>query len=354
MPNKTIRQLQHLVQEGVLDPETIKALEPVSEEYDFSISEDILALIKEEGPNGVIAKQYLPTVKELNSSPNENPDPIGDSTHSPVKGLVHRYPDRCLIMPIAVCKAYCRYCFRRSKIGKAGEAPLTQPDWEQIFSYLRHHPEIWEVILTGGDPMIMKPHSLNKIIDGLKTIPHIDILRIHTKLPVVSPSSITDEHIAALQRFKPCYMVIHINHASELTPAVIETLERLSKSGVHLLSQTVLLNGVNNNVETLTQLMKALIKAGVKPYYLHHPDLAPGTRHFRLSLEEGIRIVKALWGKISGICQPRYVLDIPGGFGKIPISMGHSQVIDRQSSTYIVEDYLGITHQYACEKDCQS
>lgn len=346
MPTKTIRKLEHLVQEGLISQDELIALQPVSKHYDFSISHEILELLKQEGPEGIIAKQYLPSSEELNESAEENPDPIGDSVHSPVKGVVHRYPDRCLVMPVAVCKAYCRYCFRRSKVGKSGQNPLTHQEWEAIFHYLGSKPDIWEVILTGGDPLILKPYSIKKIIDELKKIEHIQVLRIHSKIPIVSPTSITDEYIQVLKSFKPCYLVIHVNHAKELTQNVLKTLERLSDNGIQLLSQTVLLKGINNNVETLTTLMKSLIKVGVKPYYLHHPDLAPGTSHFRLSLEEGIKIVKGLWGNISGICQPRYVLDIPGGHGKIPISTNHSLLSSTCPQSYLLEDYQGGQHQY--------
>lgn len=266
-----------------------------------------------------IAAQFLPTEAELQTAPGELSDPIGDEAHSPVKGIVHRYPDRVLLKPVHVCAAYCRFCFRREMVGPGGEA-LSAEELDRALAYIRNTPAIWEVILTGGDPLMLSPRRLSALMEKLDKIEHVKIVRIHTRLPVADPEKIDDEMIAALKsRNKTVYVSVHCNHASELTEKTRAALSALSAAGFPLLSQTVLLKGVNNDPQILEALFRALVECRVKPYYLHHCDMAPGTAHFRTTIEEGQDIMRALRGRVSGLCLPEYVLDIPGGHGKVPV-----------------------------------
>lgn len=290
-----------------------------------------------------VAKQYLPQETERKILPVERRDPIGDDVHTPVKGIVHRYPDRVLFKVANACAVYCRYCFRKEMIGP-GTKGLSQDDINAALQYIRSHNDIWEVILTGGDPLVLSPRQLSAIIDNLCAIPHVQVVRIHTRVPVADPQRMTDELCAALNRDKAVYVAIHINHAQEITDDVRRALKSLHAAGCVLLSQSVLLKGVNDNAAALENLFRQLTALRVKPYYLHHPDLAPGTSHFRGSIKRGQQIMKELLGRLSGIAQPTYMLDIPGGFGKVPLTPQYLNEID--DSLYTAEDYQSCTHHY--------
>ncbi len=265
-----------------------------------------------------IARQVVPDPRELETGTDEQADPIGDGAHEVTPGLIHRYPDRVLLKLVSACAVYCRFCFRREEVGRGGN--MSRADLDRALGYIRDHPDIWEVILSGGDPLTASTGRLGDLVAAVAAIPHVRIVRIHTRMPVAAPERITPSLAAALRAAGVAtWLAVHTNHARELTPAAREALDRLAAAGCHLVSQTVLLRGVNDDVETLAALMRALVEAGVKPYYLHHPDLAPGTGHFRVSIDEGRRLVTALRGSVSGLCQPVYVLDVPGGHGKVPI-----------------------------------
>ena len=294
-----------------------------------------------------VALQYERQDAEDLTLSEEDTDPIGDDVHSPVKGIVHRYPDRVLLKISNICAVYCRYCFRKEMIGPGSDG-LRRDDTEKALDYIRHTPEIWEVILTGGDPLILSPEKLGRVLDALEEIEHVKIIRIHTRVPLHRPDMITQEMARVLTREKPVYIAVHVNHVQELTQDVRTALKTLDGTGAVLLSQSVLLRGVNDNAQVLEDLFRALVGLKVKPYYLHHPDMVPGTAHFRLSIAEGQEIVRQLLGRVSGLCRPAYMLDIPGGYGKIPLESCY--VEDLQNGTYGVRDYKGCTHSYPPQK----
>lgn len=320
-----------------------KALQAVKDRYAFRTTDTIDSLITGTPDDDPIARQYIPTPAELINTPEESDDPIGDETHSPVKGIVHRYPDRVLFKPANVCAVYCRYCFRREKVGPGSEI-LDDKERNAALNYIRNNENIWEVILTGGDPLVLSSRQLLQITQELQDIKHVQVIRFHTRIPIADPKRITPEIIEALQIDKAVYMPLHINHANEITDEVVCAIKDLQKAGIILLSQSVLLKGVNDSAGTLENLYRRLVALGVKPYYLHHPDYAPGTSHFRLSINEGQEIVKQLLGRLSGLCQPTYMLDIPGGQGKVPLTPCY--IKELKENTYNVKNYKGKTHSY--------
>lgn len=290
-----------------------------------------------------IARQYMPDMRELDKTADEVNDPIGDYPHTPVKGIVHRYPDRVLLKPHHACAVYCRFCFRRDMVGRNGEA-LTAKDLERAFEYIASHKEIWEVILTGGDPMALSVRRLQNIIHKLNTIQHVEMIRIHTRVPVAAPEMVTAEMCEIIKSSdKPVTISVHCNHARELAQPAVNALKSLHQAGAMLVSQSVLLKGVNDDVKTLEQLFRALSVNRVKPYYLHHPDKAEGTAHFRLSLKRGLDIYEQLRGRLSGICIPHYMLDIPGGHGKVAIDSSRVQIKENHAE---VTDPKGVVHIY--------
>ncbi len=339
---KTIRTLDALAKKNIIRDEDISNLMPVIEDLSLAITSDMENLIDKNDFEDPIKKQFIPSVEELQIHESEIRDPIGDDKYSPTKGIVHRYPDRCLFMPVSICPVYCRFCFRREKVSRASEK-LDDKDFENAYEYIANHPEIWEVILTGGDPLVLKPKVLKKIMDRLSNIPHVDIIRIHTRVPVVSSQLIDNEMISALQSSKTVYIILHANHPNEFTEDAKNAIATIINAGIPMLSQSVLLKNINDNIETLSTLMRLFIKNRIKPYYLHHADLVKGTSHFRTSIANGQKLMKELRGRFSGLCQPTYVLDIPEGYGKIPIGPNY---IQHGESHYCVEDYCGNTHTY--------
>lgn len=306
---------------------------------------DAMAAEAEDG-SGPVTRQFRPTAAELDETPEERADPIGDAAHSPVPGIVHRYPDRVLLMPVGVCAAYCRFCFRRAVVGQ-GDGLLPADQLDAAVAYVAAHPEVWEVILTGGDPLVMSPRRLGDLLARLDAIPHVGVLRLHTRLPVHDPDRVTDELVAALRtpRDSAVWVAVHANHADEFSAPVRAAVARLAEAGIPLVGQSVLLRGVNDDPQALTALFRAMVRNRIKPYYLHHPDLAAGTGHFRLDLAAGRALVKGLRGAISGLCQPTYVLDIPGGHGKVPMTPDHLRDDDGEG-TCLVEDPSGRLHRY--------
>jgi lysine 2,3-aminomutase len=340
-----LKTADELVAAGLIDKTQLPEIRDVSARYAIALTPDVVQLIDPANPDDPIALQFVPDSSELITTPDERSDPIGDDAHSPVKGVVHRYPDRVLLKAVHICPVYCRFCFRREMVGPHGDGMLGPEELDAAFDYIRAHEEIWEVILTGGDPMILSPRRLADIMRRLSGIPHVRIVRFHTRVPVVEPGAVSDELISALKSSnKTTYIALHANHPRELTPAATAACARLVDAGIVMVSQTVLLRGVNDDPAILAELMKAFVENRVKPYYLHHPDLAPGTSHFRLDIAEGQRIVAALRGKISGLCQPTYVLDIPGGYGKAAI--GESAVRSADDGCYSISDFRGNNHQY--------
>ncbi len=323
---------------GIVAPERIAEIDRVAARYAVSITPALADLIDGTDPNDPIARQFVPDLAELETAPGERADPIGDLSHAPLKGIVHRYPDRVLLTPLLTCPVYCRYCFRRERVGQ--EKALTAAELAAALDYVRAHEEIWEAILTGGDPLMLPTPRLRQIVAGLAEIPHLRVIRIHSRVPVADPARVTPELVAALDCAKPVWMAVHVNHARELGDAARAACTRLAKAGVPLLGQTVLLKGINDDAVTMEALLRAMVETRIKPYYLHHLDLAPGTGHFRTSIAEGQALMRDLRGRVSGLCQPDYVLDIPGGHGKAPIGPVYLHGAE-------VEDWRGERHAYA-------
>ena len=273
-------------------------------------------LIDPSDPLDPIARQFVPDPRELIRAPAERDDPIGDDVMSPVKGLVHRYADRVLIKLVAVCAVYCRFCFRRERVGP-GSGTLSATDFAAAVEYVRERPGIWEVILTGGDPLTLSPRRIAEVTEALEAIDHVKVLRWHTRLPVAAPERVTRALARALMvEGKTTVVAVHANHPRELTENARSACRRLAAAGAMLVSQSVLLKGVNDDPETLIDLMRAFVEAGVKPYYLHHGDLAPGTTHWRVPIARGQELMRVMRARLSGLATPTYMLDIPGGHGQ--------------------------------------
>ncbi len=342
---RALKSVADLETAGLITPERVSALAGIGEQYAVAVTPAIAALIDPADASDPIARQFIPDAAELLRLPEERDDPIGDAAHSPVSGIVHRYPDRVLLKAVHVCPVYCRFCFRREMVGPQGLGTLTPPEMDAAFDYIANHPEVWEVILTGGDPLVLSPRRLRAITERLEAIDHVKIVRFHTRVPVVEPERIDAALIEALKASgKAVYLALHANHPREFTEDARRACARLIDAGIVMVSQSVLLKGVNDDVETLAALMRRFVENRIKPYYLHHPDLAPGTSHFRLSIEEGQALVAALRGRISGLCQPSYILDIPGGHGKAVISAG--AIADQGGGCYTVTDFRGGEHSY--------
>jgi len=318
-PARTLRSAAALVQAGLAPAETEAALAKVAARYAVAVPSALAALIVPNDPDDPIARQVLPDPAELVESQDESADPIGDAAHAPVKGIVHRYPDRVLLVPTLVCAVYCRFCFRRERVGPRGHDGLNRAEWAAALSYIRDHPAVREVVITGGDPLTLAPHRLGEIVTALDAVPHVRVIRIHTRLPVAAPDRVSPALVTALSCDKALFVALHANHPREFTPAAAAALRRLSRAGIPLLGQSVLLKGVNDDPVTLEALMRAFIENRIKPYYLHHLDPAPGTARFRTSIAQGQALMRSLRGRVSGLGQPAYVLDIAGGFGKSPI-----------------------------------
>jgi len=288
----------------------------------------------------------------------ERADPIGDIAHSPVDGIVHRYPDRVLLKLVNACAVYCRFCFRRETVGPAHRA-LSPASLENALGYIGAHPEIWEVILTGGDPLMLSPRRISEIMADLAGIDHVKIIRLHTRVPVADPDRVSDEMVSALKaKGATTWVALHANHARELTEKARAACTRLVDAGIPMVSQSVLLRGVNDNLAALSELMRAFVVCRIKPYYLHHGDLAPGTAHLRTTLAEGQELIRELRGRVSGLCQPEFVLDLPGGAGKSPVGPNYVLAMqntapadgDAASETrYRIVDYCGDVHLYPPE-----
>jgi lysine 2,3-aminomutase len=340
-----LRSAGDLIEAGLAPPERLAALEAVAARYAVAITPTIAELIDPADPADPIARQFLPDPRELETRPEERADPIGDDAHSPLEGLVHRYPDRVLLKFVHVCAVYCRFCFRRETVGPEGAGNLSPEALAATLAYIGRHGEIWEVIVSGGDPLVASPRRLAALTAALGRIDHVKIIRFHSRVPVVAPERITAELVRALKaEGKASYVAIHANHPSELTSDARAALGRLADAGIPLVSQSVLLAGVNDDAETLGSLMRAFVECRVKPYYLHHGDLAPGTSHFRTSIEDGQALMRHLRGRYSGLCQPSYVLDIPGGHGKVPV--GPNYLLPGEDSACLVEDFHGDRHSY--------
>ncbi|MBL8772535.1 MAG: lysine-2,3-aminomutase-like protein [Phenylobacterium sp.] len=334
---RTLRTPAELAGAGLIAPGRVAELEAVAARYAVAITPAVAeAAARSEG----VARQFVPAAGELVQTPDERADPIGDAAFSPVEGVVHRYRDRVLLKANHACAVYCRFCFRREMVGPDGVRPLSAAQLDAAMAYIAGDPQIWEVIVTGGDPLILSPRRLGDLMRRLAAIEHVRIVRFHTRVPAADPARITPALVEALRApGNTTWVGLHANHPDELTPAAAAACARIVDAGIPMVSQTVLLKGVNDDAATLEALMRRFVELRIKPYYLHHPDLAPGTGHFRGGLAEGQALMRALRGTVSGLCQPTYVLDIPGGHGKSPV--GPCYVAEGQ-----VEDPNGGRHDY--------
>ncbi len=331
-----------LIPAGLVAPERLGELRRVAAQFQVALTGEMAALIDPADPTDPIAAQFVPSAVELVTAGEEQADPIGDERWSPVLGIVHRYPDRVLLKPSLVCPVYCRFCFRREQIGVRGKV-LSRLALDRAYAYIRERLEIWEVVVTGGDPLLLSPRRIAAIVRSLAAIDHVQVIRFHTRVPVVDPRRVGAALVKALDADKAVYVVVHANHPRELTEAARGAVTRLTRAGIPVLSQSVLLRGVNDDAAVLEELFRKLVAMRVKPYYLHHPDLARGTAHFRGTINEGQELMRELRRRASGLCQPTYVLDIPGGHGKVPVGPCW---LDRDGDGWVVEDGAGIRHRY--------
>jgi lysine 2,3-aminomutase len=322
---RTFRDADALVAAGLIAPERRDAVAAVGARYAVAITQAMQALIR--AADDPIARQFVPDPAELLTAPHERADPIGDDALSPVKGIVHRYPDRALLKPLLVCPVYCRFCFRREQVGPDGGL-LSDAELATAYDWFRAHPKIREVILTGGDPLMLSPRRLGAIVGTLSAIPHIEIVRVHSRVPVADPERLTEDVADALATDKAFFLVVHANHAREFSEAARTALRRVQSRAIPVLGQSVLLRGVNDSPQALEDLFRAMLAARIKPYYLHQLDAAPGTARFHVPIAEGQALLAALRGRVTGLAWPTYVLDIPGGHGKVPIGPGYLDADD--------------------------
>ncbi|MES2906768.1 MAG: lysine-2,3-aminomutase-like protein [Pseudomonadota bacterium] len=338
---KTLRSIKDLTKARLL-PAGDQRLHAVAEKYAVAVTSDLADLI--ETADDAIARQFIPDVRELDLSPQELADPIGDEAHSPVEGIVHRYPDRVLLKLLHVCPAYCRFCFRREKVGKEDKM-LGEDALEKAIDYITSDKKIWEIVFTGGDPLLLSSRRIRDVVMRFDQIPHVKILRWHTRVPVVSPKLVTDKLVAALKAgTKTVYVAVHANHVQEFSESACAAISKLADAGIPLISQSVLLKDINDNPQALEALMRRFVELRIKPYYLHHPDLASGTSHFRVPIAQGQQLAASLRQRASGLCQPHYMLDIPGGHSKVPLAAAY---ITADEKHYIVRDIWGKTHRYS-------
>jgi lysine 2,3-aminomutase len=343
---RRLTSVDDLLEAGFIAPEDREDFDEVARRYAIAITPAIANAIDSSAANDPIGRQFIPSRRELDVHPRERADPIGDRIKSPAPGIVHRYADRVLLKVASVCPVYCRFCFRREMIGPANGEALSAEDLEAALQYIASTPAIWEVILTGGDPLVLSPRRIREITQAFSAISHVKVLRWHTRVPVVDPDRVTGELVAALKTARPTVFIgLHANHVQELTGAACAAISRLVDAGIPLVSQTVLLKGVNDNADALEALMRRLVELRVKPYYLHHGDLAPGTAHFRTTIARGRQLMAELRFRLSGLALPTYVLDLPGAFGKVAIER-HSEpamdgvglYIDREGRPHSYED----------------
>ncbi|MEX0828991.1 MAG: KamA family radical SAM protein [Nitrospirales bacterium] len=308
--------------------------------YPMRITPTVLATIKEKGD--AIWKQVVPEGIELDDIDAKD-DPLEEDTDSPVPHLVHRYPDRVLLMVTNQCPIYCRFCTRKRLVGKPGF--LKKGELDQAVAYLREHPEVRDVILSGGDPLLLPDNLIERILKALRSIPHLELIRFGTRVPGTLPERITPELCEIVKQYHPIYMNLHFNHPDELTPEVKEACGRLADAGIPLGAQTVLLKGVNDDPEIMKRLMHQLLLARIKPYYLYMADLTKGTNHFRTTVETGLRIIQALQGHTSGMAVPHFVIDAPGGGGKIPL-LPNEYLLDLDENGAVLKNFENKTYHY--------
>lgn len=343
---RKLTSVDDLIAAGLAPSSARTALDKVGTRYAIAVTPAVADLIDRTDPNDPIARQFVPDARELETHAAELADPIGDRIRSPAPGIVHRYPDRVLLKIASVCPVYCRFCFRREMVGPDNGETLSADELAAAIAYIRAAPDIWEVILTGGDPFVLSPRRIREVTEALSGISHVKILRWHTRVPVVDPDRVTDQLVGALTATnKTVFVGLHTNHVRELTASARGAIAKLIDAGIPLVSQTVLLRGINDDADTLEALMRTLVELRVKPYYLHHGDLAPGTAHFRTTIARGQALMTELRGRLSGLALPTYVLDLPGAYGKVPLeayaaaeASGKTRLRDACNHEHIYDD----------------
>jgi lysine 2,3-aminomutase len=326
-----------------LSPEELQSAEQ-KKKLPIRITPYYASLIDPEDPHQPIRRTMIPVYDELVLAPEEMADPLGEETQSPVPQLVHRYPDRVLFLTTGMCAAYCRYCTRSHMVSKKEKVHATLAAWDTALDYIRMHPEIRDVLLSGGDPLTLSDARLEYLLSRLRAIPHVEIIRIGTKVPVVLPQRITSSLVGMLKKFHPLFMSIHFTHPEEVTPEVVSACNMLADAGIPLGSQTVLMKGINDQVDIMKNLYHLLLKMRVRPYYLYQCDPIPGSAHFRTPVEKGLEIIRGLRGFTSGYAIPHLVIDAPGGGGKIPILPNY--IDERNEDGYVLSNYLGKSYLY--------
>ncbi|MBI5561223.1 MAG: KamA family radical SAM protein [Deltaproteobacteria bacterium] len=326
-----------------LTPEEKEGFKRSNGRLAMAITPYFFSLIDRNDPNCPIRKQAIPRTEEFRVSPEELVDPCGEDSHSPAAGLVHRYPDRVLLLVTDSCAMYCRYCTRNRIVG-VEKPPMGPGQFEEALRYIRADKNIRDVLISGGDPLMLTTPHLEQYIKRLRAIPHIDILRIGTRVPVALPMRVDEELAAMLKKYHPLYISIHFSHPKEITPQVKRACEMLADSGIPLGSQTVLLKGINDKPAIMKKLVQKLLRIRVRPYYLYQCDLACGTAHFRTPISTGLNIIEKLRGHTTGYAVPTFVIDAPGGGGKIPI--GPEYVVSRQDGKITLKNYEGKIFEY--------
>lgn len=325
-----------------LSQKEIMAINNIKGRLPLRITPYFASLIYKSKFSDPLRRNVVPVVEELITKSSEHTDPLHESSFSPVKGIVHRYPDRVLFTVTQVCSNYCRYCTRSHSVGQFGR--LGRKDFENAFNYIAAHPEIRDVLVSGGDPLTLSDAALDYVLSNIRRIEHVEIIRIGTRIPVVMPQRITDDLINMLKKYHPLLLSLHFSHPSEITEECAQACIKLADGGFPLGSQTVLLKGINDNVTVMKELMHKLLKIRVKPYYLYQCDLIPGSRHFRTTVKKGLEIIKGLRGFTSGYAVPTYVVDAPGGGGKIPLLP--NSVVDHNDDRILLRNYKGELCEY--------
>lgn len=342
----TLTQLQRLM--PTLTPEEYAGTQLANRRLSLAITPYFFNLIDPADEGCPIRRQVIPRLEETHTAPWEMSDPCGEDTHSPVPGLVHRYPDRVLFLVTDRCAAYCRYCTRSRLVSNASGYDF-HPDFERQLDYIRRTPSVRDVLLSGGDPLLLSDAKLEHLLAALRAIPHVEFLRIGTRIPIFLPQRITPELCGVLRKYHPLFMSIHVNHPRELTLEVREGLERLANAGVPLGNQSVLLRGVNDDVTVMRALVQKLLMCRVRPYYLYQCDLIAGTAHLRASVRSGIEVMEGLRGHTTGYAVPQYVIDAPGGGGKVPINPDY--VLSRDGDRVVVRNFEGNVFEYPEAQD---
>jgi lysine 2,3-aminomutase len=336
----TLEQIKEVVD---LIPEEIEGIKNSKGRLALAVTPYFASLMDPVNPNCPIRRQAMPRIEECHLSKYDMVDPCGEDKDSPVPGLVHRYPDRVLLLVTDQCAVYCRYCTRRRLVGSS-ERSITQGNFEEVLKYLRSHRKVRDVLLSGGDPLLLENERLEEILSRLRAIPHIEILRIGTRVPVTLPQRITGGLVRMLKKYHPLMISIHFTHPKEITDRVKKACGELADGGIPLGSQTVLLKGINNKSQIMKKLVQELLKIRVRPYYIYQCDLAMGTEHFRTSVATGIQIIEKLRGHTTGYAVPTYVVDAPGGGGKIPVEPVY--VVSKGKGKIVLKNYEGKVFEY--------